>query len=283
MLAAIGEAERLVSGRRHPGPLPRMRRPRRRVAAAARGGRPRRLARPPARRMRLRAATPDDAAAIAEIYAPLRDGERGLVRDRAARRRRDARPDRGRAAGSIPGSSARQRTDALLGYAYAARVPRPPRLSLHRRDDRLPPRRTPPAAGSGGRLYEPLLAILEAQGFTQAIAAITLPNEASVAPARTARLRARPAPTGRSAGSSAPGTTSACGSGRWRRPRRRRPSRARRASPISSRAAQSVPGESRDPALRPCRWAPAFAGAQELVDPRVADDPAAGRVGARAC
>jgi phosphinothricin acetyltransferase len=34
--------------------------------------------------------------------------------------------------------------------------------------------------GLGRRLYAPLLAILEAQGFSQAIAAIALPNDASV-------------------------------------------------------------------------------------------------------
>jgi len=39
----------------------------------------------------------------------------------------------------------------------------------------------PTVAAWGGLLYGALLPLLEAQGFAQAIAAITLPNEASVA------------------------------------------------------------------------------------------------------
>ena len=72
------------------------------------------------------------------------------------------------------------------------------------------------AAASAALLYGALLPLLEAQGFTQAIAAITLPNEASV------RLHerlgfVRAGIYERSASSSANGAASASGSARSRR------------------------------------------------------------------
>ncbi|HLL32027.1 MAG TPA: GNAT family N-acetyltransferase, partial [Allosphingosinicella sp.] len=67
----------------------------------------------------------------------------------------------------------------LLGYAYAARFRDRPayRFTV---ETSVYLRAGAAGRGLGRRLYEPLLAALEAQGFTQAIAAITLPNEASV-------------------------------------------------------------------------------------------------------
>jgi L-amino acid N-acyltransferase YncA len=127
--------------------------------------------------MRLRAATPDDSAAIAGIYAPFVTGSAVSFEteppDEAAMRTRME------SGGGLYPWLVAEESGALLGYAYAARF-----------RDRAAYRFTvetsvylrPDASGRGlgRRLYEPLLAILEGQGFTQAIAAITLPNEASV-------------------------------------------------------------------------------------------------------
>jgi phosphinothricin acetyltransferase len=128
--------------------------------------------------MRLRAATPDDAAAIADIYAPFVTGSAVSFEteppDEAAMR---ARIEAG--GGLYPWLVGEDGDASLIGYAYAARFRDRPayrfavETSVYLR---------PGAAGRGlgRRLYEPLLAMLEDQGFTQAIAAITLPNEASV-------------------------------------------------------------------------------------------------------
>lgn len=128
--------------------------------------------------MRLRAATSDDAAALAHIYAPFVTGSAVSFEmeppDEAAMR---ARIESG---GPLyPWLVGEDVDGTILGYAYAAPFrPRPAyrfavETSVYLR------------AGAGGRglgrkLYEPLLATLAASGFTQAIAAITLPNDASV-------------------------------------------------------------------------------------------------------
>jgi phosphinothricin acetyltransferase len=67
----------------------------------------------------------------------------------------------------------------LLGYAYAARFRDRPayRFTV---ETSVYLRSGAGGRGLGRRLYEPLLASLEGQGFTRAIAAITLPNAASV-------------------------------------------------------------------------------------------------------
>jgi len=128
--------------------------------------------------MKRRAATPDDAAAIADIYALfVRESAVSFETeppDAAAIR---ARIEAG--GGLYPWLVGEAEDGTLLGYAYAARFRDRPayrftvETSVYLR----------PGAGGHGfgrRLYEPLLAMLEARGFTQAIAAITLPNEASV-------------------------------------------------------------------------------------------------------
>jgi L-amino acid N-acyltransferase YncA len=130
-------------------------------------------------RLRLRAATADDAAAIAAIYAPYVEGSIVSFETEAP----DAATMRGRieAGGDLyPWLAAVDEGGMLAGYAYASPFrPRPAyrytvettvyvRHGLHRR-------------GVGSLVYRPLLAILEAQGFTQAFGAITLPNDASVA------------------------------------------------------------------------------------------------------
>jgi L-amino acid N-acyltransferase YncA len=128
--------------------------------------------------MKLRAATQGDAAAIAEIYAPFVSASAvSFETEPPGTEAMRARMDSGRPL--YPWIVGEAGDGTLLGYAYAARFRDRPayrftvETSVYLR---------PAAAGRGlgRRLYEPLLAILEAQGFTQAIAAITLPNQASV-------------------------------------------------------------------------------------------------------
>ena len=127
--------------------------------------------------MRLRAATPDDAAAIAEIYAPFVTASVVSFEtdppDAAAIRARIE------AGGALYPWIVAEEEGAMLGYAYATRFRERPayrftvETTVYLRADAA-------GRGLGSRLYAPLIATLEAQGFTQAIAAITLPNEASV-------------------------------------------------------------------------------------------------------
>jgi phosphinothricin acetyltransferase len=130
--------------------------------------------------MRVRAATADDAAAIASIYAPYVLASAVSFEteapDAAEIGRRLAA-----AAGAYPwlvvcdGDG----DGTLLGYAYAAAFRTRPAY-------RFTVETTVYLAGEAGGggigtlLYRALLPALEAQGFAQAIAAITLPNPASV-------------------------------------------------------------------------------------------------------
>jgi L-amino acid N-acyltransferase YncA len=128
--------------------------------------------------VRLRPATPDDAAAIADLYAPYVTAsvvsfetlppEAGALRARI-----DA------AAGLYPWLVGEETDGTLLGYAYAAAFRSRPayRFTV---ETTIYLHRAACGRGLGARLYAPLLAALEDQGFTQAIAAITLPNPASV-------------------------------------------------------------------------------------------------------
>lgn len=129
--------------------------------------------------MKLRAATPADAAALAGIYAPFVTAS--AVSFETEPPDAEAMRTRIEAGGDLyPWIVAEADDESLLGYAYAAAFRARPayrfavETSIYLRPD---------AAGRGlGRLlYGPLIATLEAQGFTQAIAAITLPNPASVA------------------------------------------------------------------------------------------------------
>jgi phosphinothricin acetyltransferase len=128
--------------------------------------------------MKVRAATPDDAAAIAEIYAPYVTGSVVSFETEPP----DADSIRARiaaASGLYPWLVAEAEGGALLGYAYAAPFRTRPayRFTV---ETTVYLRREACGRGLGGSLYERLLAVLEAQGFTQAIAAISLPNAASV-------------------------------------------------------------------------------------------------------
>jgi phosphinothricin acetyltransferase len=127
--------------------------------------------------VRIARATAADAAAIASIYAPyvtasIVSFETEAPGEAEMRGRIEAADD------SFPWLAADE-AGTVLGYCYACAFrPRPAyRFTVetsvyvadgaHRR-------------GIGTALYAALLPLLEAQGFAQAIAAITLPNEASV-------------------------------------------------------------------------------------------------------
>ena len=127
--------------------------------------------------MRIRAATPDDAAAIASIYAPYVEGSAvsfeveapgaGGIADRMAA-----------GGGLYPWLVSADADGAIAGYAYGCAFrPRPAyRFAV---ETSIYLARQAQGRGLGRSLYAPLLELLRVQGFAQAIAAITLPNEAS--------------------------------------------------------------------------------------------------------
>jgi L-amino acid N-acyltransferase YncA len=146
--------------------------------AAGQGEQLRGLADQAVRGVRIRAATPDDAAALAEIYAPYVTGSAVSFETEAP----DAAEMRARiaAGGALyPWLAAEDEAGAVAGYAYAARF-RPREAYRYAVETTIYLRPDAQGRGLGRRLYSPLLAMLETQGFTQAIAAIALPNEASV-------------------------------------------------------------------------------------------------------
>ena len=134
----------------------------------------------------IRAATPEDAGAIAAIYAPhVLTGTVSFESDPP-----DARAMRSRMAagdGLYPwlvattGGSAGGEADegGVIGYAYASRFrDRPAYRYVCETSIYL----TDASSGSGvGRLlYEALIDTLRAQGFVHAIGAIALPNDRSI-------------------------------------------------------------------------------------------------------
>jgi L-amino acid N-acyltransferase YncA len=127
--------------------------------------------------VRLRVATPDDAAAIAEIYAPFVSAS--AVSFETEPPGVEAMRARIEAGGGLYPWLVGEAEDGILGYAYAARFRERPayRFAV---ETSVYLRRDAGGKGLGGRLYRPLLAMLVDQGFTQAIAAITLPNQASI-------------------------------------------------------------------------------------------------------
>ena len=128
--------------------------------------------------MKLRLATAADAAAIAAIYADYVTGTAVSFEteppDEAEIRARIE------AGGPLyPWLAACDDGGRLLGYAYAAafRTRRAYRFAVETTVYVDPDAQR---RGVGRALYAALIPLLERQGFTQAIAAITLPNEASV-------------------------------------------------------------------------------------------------------
>jgi len=128
--------------------------------------------------MILRAETPGDAASLSDIYAPyVRESAISFEiepPDAAEMRRRfESGGD------SYPWLVA-EAEGAVLGYAYAGafRARAAYRFAV---ETTVYASVEAQGRGVGTRLYEALLAVLSAQGFAQAIGAITLPNRASVA------------------------------------------------------------------------------------------------------
>jgi len=127
--------------------------------------------------VKIRLATADDAAAIASIYAPYVTGSAVSFEteppDEVEMRSRIL------AGGDLYPWLVADDQGEILGYAYACAF-------RARKAYRFAVEATVYVAGGaqgrgiGRQLYAALIPMLEAQGFTQAIAAITLPNEASV-------------------------------------------------------------------------------------------------------
>lgn len=128
--------------------------------------------------MRLRAATSEDAAAISEIYAPYVSASNvSFETEPPSPHEMQARIEAGH--GLYPWFVAENQAGEIAGYAYATAFrPRPAYRYAVETSVYVSPRHQ--GRGIGSSLYRSLLATLEAQGFAQAIAAITLPNEASV-------------------------------------------------------------------------------------------------------
>src|SRR5687767_9805423 len=128
--------------------------------------------------VKLRLATADDAAAIASIYAPYVTASAVSFETEPP----DAAEIRSRieAGGALhPWLVACDEADRVLGYACATAFRARPAYRFTVETSVY----LDPAAqrrGIGRSLYTALIPLLEAQGFTQAIAAITLPNAPSV-------------------------------------------------------------------------------------------------------
>lgn len=129
----------------------------------------------------IRAATPDDAAAIAAIYAPyVLSGTVSFETDAP-----DARAMRNRMASSnglypwIVATNGDPDGGGVLGYAYANQFRDRPayryvvETSIYMSGINQ-------GVAAGRLLYDALVDTLRAQGFTQAIGVITLPNDAAI-------------------------------------------------------------------------------------------------------
>jgi L-amino acid N-acyltransferase YncA len=125
----------------------------------------------------IRAATPADAAAIAAIYAPYVTDSivsfEAEPPDAAEMRRRIE------SGGDLYPWFVAEADGAVVGYAYASAFRTRP---AYRYTVETSVYLAPAACGRGlgDRLYRRLIETLTAQGFTQAIGAVTLPNPASV-------------------------------------------------------------------------------------------------------
>jgi len=125
----------------------------------------------------VRLVTAEDAAAIAAIYAPYVT-ESGASFEAEPPGMEEMRA-RIAAGGDLYPWFVAEEDGALLGYAYACafRARHAYRFTV---ETTVYVQGGGHGRGVGGALYRALLPLLEAQGFAQAIAAINLPNEASV-------------------------------------------------------------------------------------------------------
>ncbi len=129
----------------------------------------------------IRAAVPEDAAAIAAIYAPhVLTGTASFETDAP-----DARQMRTRMAGSdglypwIVATNGDPEGGGVLAYAYATRFRERPAYR-YVVETSIYVAGPVQGQGTGRLLYEALLDTLRTQGFTQAIGAIALPNDYSI-------------------------------------------------------------------------------------------------------
>jgi phosphinothricin acetyltransferase len=128
--------------------------------------------------MRVRAAREEDAAAIAEIYRPFVAESYVSFETEPPDAAEIARRMIG--AGDLyPWLVAEDDGGRLVGYAYASPF-RPRAAYRFTVESTVYVREAAHGRGVGAALYAPLLETLERQGFTQAIGAISLPNDASV-------------------------------------------------------------------------------------------------------
>ncbi len=127
--------------------------------------------------MKIRAAGADDAAAIAAIYAPYVGGTAASFETKAPDAAEMARR-MAAGAGRYPWLVACD-DEGVQGYAYACAFRERPayRFSV---ETSVYVTEGSVRRGVGTSLYEALFPVLEAQGYTQAIAAITLPSPGSV-------------------------------------------------------------------------------------------------------
>lgn len=127
----------------------------------------------------IRAARPDDAASIAAIYAPhVLVGTSSFeveAPDTRAMKTRMAASD-----GLYPWLVATTgEEEGILGYAYASRFRDRPAYA-HSVETSIYVADVAQGQGAGRLLYEALIDTLRAQGFTQAIGTIALPNDRSI-------------------------------------------------------------------------------------------------------
>lgn len=125
----------------------------------------------------LRSATAEDAAAITAIYAPYVVSSAVSFEDVPPSPKDMAR----RIAGALPTHPwiVAEMDGVVMGFAYAARY-RERRAYRFAVETTVYVSHDMRGQGIGRALYRALIATLEAQGFTQAIAAIALPNDQSV-------------------------------------------------------------------------------------------------------
>lgn len=129
----------------------------------------------------IRAARPEDAAAIAAIYAPYVLGGTVSFETEAP----DTRAIRHRMAASdgfypwLVATTGAADGDAVLGYAYATKFRERPAYR-YVVETSIYMAGSAQQKGTGRLLYEALIDTLRAQGFTQAIGVLSLPNDASI-------------------------------------------------------------------------------------------------------
>ncbi|KQN36605.1 acetyltransferase [Sphingomonas sp. Leaf407] len=129
----------------------------------------------------IRGARSDDAAAIAAIYAPYVLGGTVSFETDAP----DARAIRHRMAASdglypwLVATTGAADGDAVLGYAYASKFRERPAYR-YVVETSIYLAGASQQKGTGRLLYEALIDTLRAQGFTQAIGVLSLPNDASI-------------------------------------------------------------------------------------------------------